>query len=436
MMRQGIARLVRAGLCRAVVKLFEDADAVTHEHMLELRFMAVLRAAILVVPNGGVPTWFLNEQATRPPRTPGQKRLVISIAQAGNEVALLDRAVQQDERYDWLLLHEATARLELAASERPPGVSTPKEEWLIQHLDPLAPLSARIQPVRRLQELTASDTFFGQALGFLLPSFEAFRPANSENGRRAARAVARMLSSVAPQNLQPLLQQRLPLTRAILNGGNAQWRGKAIATPPGVGVPGLVGVEGDVGSGGQRVVRVNFKDGDTVPFCPPDLDWKRCDELEGETFRPQTASLGTRHLLDPFTEGDLLPPTVLSWLAEAFISLAGSQIREGEKVCAATAVNLVGRGIGEARNEAVWHVLGYEVNAARLRGQAFIRRGHGLMLEPVADWQDHLWRTGTALADFLGRLDVSRSMPSLRLAAKANIMGTWLGLDSRSDASL
>ena len=254
-----------------------------------------------------------------------------------------------------------------------------------------------------------------------MPNLEGFIPAKSENGRSAARAVARMLSGVAPQHLQQLLQNRPLLTRAILNDGEANWRGKAIATPPGIGVRGLVGIEDDKTAGGQSVVRVDFIDDERVTFCP-DLKWTQGQGLAENALRPFTASLDQRHLLSPHKEGDAHPPTVLAWLAEAFSALAKSQKHDVERVCAATAVNLVGRDVDEAPNETVWQVLGYEVEAARLRGHAFLRRGNGLMLEPVADWQDHLWRAGTALADFLGRLDVSRSTPSLRFTAKAHIV--------------
>ena len=422
-MREELARLVRDGLCPAVRKLFDQGDVAMHEHMLGLRCMTILRAAILVVPNGGVPQWFLDEQAVHPPRTPGQKRLIISIAQAGNEIALLERAAQQDEREDWLLLHEVTARLQLAAVKPPPDASTLSENRFEQPpRDPLAPLSVRLQDVQKFRELMAIDAFFYQALGFLLPNLEGFIPAKSENGQSAARAVARMLSGVAPQHLQQLLQNRPLLTRAILNAGNANWRGQAIATPPGVGVRGLVGIEDDKTAGGQSVVRVDFKDDETVTFCPPDLKWEQGQALAENALHPFTASLGQRHLLSPHNEGAALPSTVLAWLAEAFSALAGSQKREDDRVCAATAMNLVGRGVGEEPNETVWQVLGYEVEASRLRGQAFLRRGNGLILERVADWQDHLWRVGTALADFLGRLDVSRSTPSLRFTAKAHIV--------------
>src|ERR1035437_8515792 len=145
-----------------------------------------------------------------------------------------------------------------------------------------------MKPAQRFQVLTASDTFFGQALGFLLPSFEAFKPADSETGRSAARAVARMLSAVAPQRLQMLLQQRAPLTSAILGGGDAHWRGEAVATPPGVDVAGLVGVEHDNSTGGRHVVRVDFKDGETIAFCPPDLAWTVCQGLADNALRPYT----------------------------------------------------------------------------------------------------------------------------------------------------
>jgi DNA primase catalytic core len=420
-MREALARLVHDGLCGAVVKLFRDADLARHNHMLQLRCMAILRAAILVVPDGGVPQWFIDEQASRPPRTAGQKRLVISIAQAGRNPALLDRAAQQDEGDDWLTLHEAAARLELGANRPPVDAVSLKENPHVQPLDPLAPLSQRLQPLRRFRELTASDDFFLQALGFLLPSFEGFNPARSENAQLAARAVARMLSAVSPQHLQQLLQQRPQLTNAILNGGNAHWQGKAIATPPGLRVPGLVGVEEVPNTREHQVVRVDFKAGEPVRFCPPDLPWTRCEGLVEGGLQPSKASLGPLQLLTPKAEGDPLPPAALAWLAEAFTALAGSTHHEPERFCVPTAVNLLGRNIGDAITQTVCHVLGYEVESSRLRGLAFIRRGHGLMLEPVADWQDHLWRAGTALADFLGRLDVSRSMPSLRLSAKANM---------------
>jgi DNA primase catalytic core len=422
-MREAIARLVCDGLCPAITAVFDESTAAKHEHMLGLRCMAILRAAILVVPNGKVPNWFISEQAKHPPHTLGQKRLIISIAVAGNEIGLLNRAAQQDVREDWLLLHEGTARLQLAAVKQASDMSTLSGASLEPHLDPLAPLLERLQPVQKFRDLMASDIFFYQTLGFLLPNFEGFSPADSENGRRAARAVARMLSGLAPQHLQELLQHRRSLTQAILSSGDAHWRGNAVATPPGVGVPGLVGVEEDSTGGAHRVVRVDFNAGNSIPFCPSDLEWTQGQGLGDNMLQLYSASLGTRRLLRPNQEGDPLPSTVLPWLAEAFTALAGSQKRDGERVCAATAVNLIGRGVDEEPNNATWHVIGYEVEESRLRGQAFIRRGNGLMLEPVANWQDHLWRAGTALADFLGRLDVSRSIPSLRIAAKANIVG-------------
>ena len=217
-MREALARLVRDRLCPTVMKLFAESDLAKNEHMLRLRCMAILRAAILVVPNGGVPQWFLDEQAAQPPRSPGQKRLVISIAQAGNEIALLDRATQQDEGDDWLILHEATARLQLAAAMPPVAAAALKDQTPIPLLDPLAPLSQRLQPVRRFRELTASDAFFYQALGFLLPSFEGFNPAQSENGRRAARRRPHAVSRGPPAS---------PATSSAskpAHEGDPQWR--------------------------------------------------------------------------------------------------------------------------------------------------------------------------------------------------------------------
>ena len=345
--REMLAKLVRAGLCPAMLDLFNRSDIDEHQHMLALRCMGILRAAILVVPSGGVPTWFLDEAAARPSHTSGQRRLVTSIAQAGNEVDLLDRAALQDEGDDWLSLHEATARLQLMAATPAPEVSALNQKPATQHRDPLAPLSERLQPVQKFRERANSDTFFYQALGFLLPGFEGFKPAKTQNGERAARAVARMLSAIAPQHLHQLFQNRPVLTDAVLNGGAPQWRGEAIATPPGVGVPGLVGVESGPSLGEQRVVRVNFKDGQKVSFCPPDLPWVQGEPLANDALRSYSAPLGQHHHPRPRREGDQLPPTALPWLADAFTSLAGSQGREDKEICPATALNIVGREITE-----------------------------------------------------------------------------------------
>ncbi|RYD68845.1 MAG: hypothetical protein EOP84_29600, partial [Verrucomicrobiaceae bacterium] len=228
-----------------------------------------------------------------------------------------------------------------------------------------------------------------------------------------------MLSALAPQHLQSLFEKRIPLKIAVLGADDAHWRGEAIATPPGVGVPGLIGVEDDAELGTHHVIRVDFKAGEEVAFCPLNLQWKEGEPLAVGALRPCTAPLETQRLLRPREEGSPLPPNVLHWLAAAYTALARTS--SSDKLCVATGVNILGPDIGDVPTNATWQVLGYAVDASRLRGQAFIRRGRGLMLEPVADQHDHLWRTGTALADFLGRLDVSRSMISMRFSAQAHV---------------
>jgi len=421
--REALARLVRDGLCDAVKGLFDKSQVEERRHMIRLRCMAILRAAILIVPDGGAPRWFADEVARQPERTPGEKRLVISIAQAGNDQGLLDRAALQDERAtEWLLLHEATGRLQIAASNPSLDAAPVRAQALTQRLDPLAPLSERLESVQTFRNLINSDTFFLQALGFLLPEFRESTQVSSTNAKKAAWAAARMLSGLAPKHLQELFQNRARLSRLVLSGREGPWSGEVIPTPPGVGVRGLVGVEHRSGPGRGSVIRVDFEPSETVPFCPPDLGWERDESVAGHALQRFTASLGQRHYLRPRKEGEQLPPKVLLWLAEAFSALAVRPPPEAETACAATAVNLLGPDITDSPMDTPSHVLGYEVATSRLRGQAFVRRGSGLMLEPVADQHDHLWRAGTALADFLGRLDLSRSMPSLRLAAKANDM--------------
>ena len=417
--RRTLAGWVCAGLCNELEKRCDPTQRESYTHMLRLRCMAILRAALVLAPTKGVPNWFKKQSQEKEDFTPAECRLLFSIGQAAEDADFLTRAkLQPAVSSPWLLLHEAIARLQIEEARNAP-VSTGEGMQASEPRDPLEALQQRVRDAPK-------TSFLMSALAFLIPDLTFTSPGENQ----AAQAAARMLSTLVPSMLAALFSRRLPLSEAVLGQGKA-WEGDAIASPPGLQVPGLIGIDRVEGSNAARVVRVDFTANDDSISLSPSLTWKSGEPMGNQVLHPHEADLGSRRCIKPRAQGDSFTARELPRLARAFRALAKPSSAGVVYVCPVTPVNVLGPDFADSAGDeasAIWEPLGYRINIANLQGHAFVRRSSGLAIEWVPQRHDTLWRVGAALADMVGRWETSRSLEGQRFSESANRLestGDW-----------
>ncbi|WP_395752682.1 CHC2 zinc finger domain-containing protein [Prosthecobacter sp.] len=410
--RQIVARWTNQGICEQLANLVEHSAQEQNAHMIRLRKMAILRASLMLLPEHGVPHWFKKEAAQRSIVTHAECRLLISIAESCNDAEFLTRArLHPDVSSPWLLLHEATARLIIATRESPPKQDT-QNQPVTETVDPLEALRSRVSPLKSKD----FHFFLTTSLEFLTPDFSRNY---SEGDNKPAQAAARMLSTLDPRWLNSLFRKRQPLTEAVLGHGG-EWTGVAIATPPGLNVPGLLGVKTEEQN---EVVRVDFRVNSSSVLSPL-LTWTQ-PQAADTALQFCKADLGIRSLLRPRDLGAPFTASQFPRLARAFRCLAKPPSSTTEPLCPVTPVNVLGPDLNSQaadREDAVWEPLGYQIPLEDLRGHAFVRNGSGLTIEWVAQRHDNLWRAGTALADLVGRGSHTRSFDTQRFGESSNTL--------------
>ena len=396
--RKNLARLVHEGLCEELInKNIGDSARRKFGHMLELKVLAIRNIAMLVAPNS------LALTSITAGKSRSKARLLISLAENQQSADLLDKAdlLSGELVSTALLFHQACARLRIANNNYQEGSPNQVSSNHQARPDPLQPLAQSMDHLRQLRV----STVFAHVLDLWIPG-----PAHETN--RAGEIALRALINLAPKCIVHLLETRLVLKSFALDPIASNLH--QLPTPPGIDVPGILGQSENY----RTVFRATFRSSDEIRFSPP-LDWKSTsstDQLEREN-----AQLATLEYLPPPTEFNLSAGTP-HWLASAFRSLARRGTSETESSCPPTALNLLGPGPGKHGPDSEWETLGFCVQESRVRGQSFLRlAGGGLHLESVTDQYDHLWRVGTALADWLGRAHSSRNIANLRLSAPSLI---------------
>ncbi|MBB5351619.1 DNA primase catalytic core [Haloferula luteola] len=389
--REGMAALVHAGLCEILIgRVIPDGEPSRFEHMLDFKKLVIRRAATLVQrPILLSPITILAGESR------AKTRLLISLAEAQGQPGLMDRAEWRTGNTALgILFHESVARLRIANSQEP------------NSLDPLMPVSQSMATWRQRGRTTHS---LENILNFWMPDAPYIDdPATAELALSS-------LINLAPKRAVDLISSRPVLTRFALNGSNGS-EIRLIPTPPGLDVPGLLGLRDE----GATVVRADFREEDHRQFCPTQLSWTENGGGEAGQWKRLTGSLSPYQYLPP-AERSEANPLLTRWLAKAFRSLVAVADQDDQtQLCPPTASNLLGPMIGADNSESKWGVLGFCVPVAKVSAQAFLRQGDGgLVLEPVLELHDHLWRVGTALADWLGRAPSSRQLATQRLAAPA-----------------
>ena len=407
--RTYMASLVHDGLCELLIEHSLPASGrSSFLHTIELKALEIHCAAAYVSPvRTNTP-----DIPYQPGKSRAKARLLISIAEAQRSTTLLDRAGWRVPDVPLVLLfHEAIARLRisndrdeirLAKSQAQP----PEQLFSGTLQDPLIPLKGSIELWS--QKEYGSGPSLLRTLELWMPEAD---PVNSQKHSSLARAIALgTLVNLAPRKVIELLDYRVPLKSFAL--GEAS---RLIPTPPGIDVPGLVGLDDD----DQTVLRADFWSELDRHFVPT-LPWQPRASDASLDWKISHAPLKDFNYLAPRTTTNYRQGT-LRWLARAFRSLVELTRKSGELACPPTAVNLLGPAIGNETDASKWGILGFCTSKLRIAGQAFLRFGTGgLILEPVLEQHDGLWRIGTALADWLGRADASRSL-SQRLAAPSRV---------------
>ncbi len=411
-LRRTVAKLVQGGLCDELSMFIPSTVIAEHQHMLDLRRLAVFAAASETDPDPSVSCipWMQGIPSD------SKARMAISIACAHKSVDLLTRSFHHDEQLNSrILYHESIARLiiseRLCSASSDAATNTGASET--PAIDPLEPIRKRLESLMRAEQIGAGSVLLS-ILNLWIPGVEY----TAEDHPCAADAVA-ALAQLAPTNFQQLLSRREPLSRAVL-GGSLTWPGRTVPVPPGLDVPGLIGIRSD----GEEVTQVDMRGGD-VGFYPQDLVWNSCPiSDERLQWKRSVAPFTGRQLLKPLDRGDCRASKMLPWVAAAFRSLAATYDRNATTSCPPTAENLIGPDLDEPLPaEAKWEILGFQVSNSRLSGFAFIRRGRrGLVPERVTECDDYLWRIGTALADRLGRIECSDCLLQMRFLAQAHVV--------------
>lgn len=407
--RTYMASLVHDGLCEQLIKDVLPASLrMSFLHTIELKALEIHCAAAYVSP---VPTETSNVPY-QPGKSRAKARLLISIAEAQKSTTLLDRAGWRVPDVPLaLLFHEAIARLRISNDQnetRAERSRTQAQERLLNRAfqDPMVPLEGSV-------ELWSQKEYGGGPA--LLRTLELWMPEDNHvksiRHSSSARALAlSTLVNLAPRRVIDLLDYRIPLKSFALGEASL-----LIPTPPGIDVPGVAGLDDNE----RTVLRADFWPGPdrhfvpALPFQPREsevpLDWK-ISEAPLEEFEYLAPKTPTAY-----------EPGTLRWLARAFRGLVDLTQRSDEFECPPTALNLLGSSIGNETNETKWGILGFCTSRLKLTGQAFLRFGTGgLIMEPVLEQHDGLWRIGTALADWLSCAEASRSL-SQRLTAPSRV---------------
>jgi hypothetical protein len=391
--RRRMAALVNEGLCESLIdRVLPDTARARFAHMIDLKALGTRCASSLVTP----PPILTSNYAPKAGRSRAKARLLISLAEAQRSAALLDSAGwRAPDVALGMLFHESVARLRIA--DRHTQIEA----------DPLMPVLDSLE-LWRQKEFGEGPSLF-KILELWMPETTA-----PTSGGYPEIALGSLIN-LSPKHVVELLERRLPLKSFALNDSD-DTPCSLLPTPPAIDVPGLLGLRED----DRIVLRADFRPEDERHFSPT-LSWldKGGDE-QGRWTRSE-ASLGPFTYLAPRL-GIVDDPDTPSWLANAFRSLSRAGQSSNEHYCPPTAVNLLGPNIGTETDLSRWEVLGFCTSKARLAGQAILRHGlGGLALEPVLEQHDDLWRIGTALADWLGRAESSRTLNSQRLSTRALI---------------
>jgi DNA primase catalytic core len=391
--RKRMAALVNGGLCEYLIeRALPDSARARFAHMIDLKALANRCASSVVA----TPAILTSNNELKAGRSRAKARLLMSLAEAQKSPSLLDSAGWRAPDVALVMLfHESIARLRIANGHGRIEV------------DPLTPVSESLE-LWRQKELGKGPSLF-RILELWMPESKA----HASSG--FAEIALGSLINLSPKRIIDLLERRLPLKSFALDNPDEP-PCSLLPTPPAIDVPGVLGLRAD-----DRVVcRADFRHDNEGHFSPS-LSWTDTGgDGQGRWTRSE-AVLGPFTYLAPRAE-IVRDPRTPNWLAEAFRSLwQASQSATGE-YCPPTAVNLLGPEFGIDTNLRRWGVLGFCTTKARLAGQAFLRHGlGGLALEPVLEQHDDLWRIGTALADWLGRAESSRTLSTQRLSTHALI---------------
>ncbi len=419
MERKRMAMLVHARLCECLIDTLLPVTARSRFlHLIELKVLQIHCAATYVC----LPSSETANVPHQAGKSRAKARLLISLAEAQISPALLDRAGSRaDVPSIGMLFHEAVARLRIAdkqhsgrprAANSPNAPDTSSEQLSLgesttaaQPADPLMPIRDWVDDWS--QKYPQSGPPFLMILRLWMPDDKMASASQLD----CAEIALGTLVNLAPKIVVRLLEPRTSLRRFALDGFS-DTGSRILPTPPGIDVPGLLGLRDD----DRIVLRTDFSKGEAQ--FSPNLSWEIKEMDPPVKWEHSEASLDEYQYLlpGPGTVRELGTPR---WLAKAFRSLAALAQSSGELSCPPTAVNLLGPAIGNENGTSKWGVVGFCIPKARLVSQAFLRHGTGgLALEPVLEQHDDLWRIGTALADWLDRAETSRSL-SQRLSARA-----------------
>ncbi len=403
-----LAEAVKEHLCsRLLAQLSTSEDATSeYQHFLHLKILNLYLVASLLSPE--------------PPKSPPDflphlqlsaaiRRVLFSLHERWPSLALVERAVVRDDDPALLgprmLFHEALTRLQTATSAVPD--------------DPLASMKLRLEQITALH-VPGPEGLLGRFLACWLPT-----PSLPTSGLDDVLEPAlRTLTNASAVPFSQLIHNRRGLAGLLLSHGTTG-DVRLIPAPPGVGVPGILGVRDS-----QRLYRVDLVN--KVQVVPAELRWKELKPFSiGESQWPRlSTSLKNKHLLIPLASGSdspsaerATPRQQLLWLASAFRKLAqGDRLFATERVCPPTAYNVVGPSVThEAPDREGFELLGYLVPCDNVADQAFIRYGRqSLVAEPIPQVYRPLWQIGTALADILDYIHQSQSIQTIRLSRESN----------------
>ncbi|MGE3311247.1 MAG: CHC2 zinc finger domain-containing protein, partial [Limisphaerales bacterium] len=386
--RNRMAALVHGGLCEALIgRVLPSNEPSRFEHMLILKRLVIHRAATLVQPPSS-PT----ELKVEAGESLAKARLLISLAEAQGSAELLDRASWRAAGMPLgILFHEAVARLRIA--NRPQRLEGP---------DPLMPVDTSMALWRQRGETKQP---LENVLNLWMPHLSA------SHTPAVAEAALSSFVNLVSRHAVDLVDKR-PALRSFALDGSAESPVQLLPTPPGINVPGLLGLRDE----NRVVLRADLRDDAALTLCPQ-LAWtEKPGGAVGRLKRYESPLLPYQYLQPLNSKSH---PGITRWLARAFRSLVTATGRR-TSVCPPTASNLLGPPLGADTEDSQWEVLGFCVPAFQVCGQAFLRqREGGLVMEPVLELNDPLWRVGTALADWLDRAQSTRQLSSQRLTAPA-----------------
>jgi DNA primase catalytic core len=393
-LRKAIAELVHGGMCTHLVSHLPKEEFKKYDHMLELKRLVIHRSATLVYVPSPLPNIEIQQHTSH-----AKTRLLISLAEARKSSELLDRAHMRSEKAPLaILFHEAVARLRIPDQNN------------ANKLDPLAPLKEPMDQWRRRGNAVQP---FEKILHLWIPNLEETTTKNEET----AEIALSVLVNLAGKRAIELIEHR-PVLKHFALDSTGRLNLHLLPTPPGIDVPGLLGLCDD-----SSILRTDFLKSEILEnkdkeFCPQ-LIWTDNGGTSNGRIARLKSKLGAYQYLPPNTEAESYP-TITRWLAMAFRSLVTvSCCKDQNRLCPPTAGNLLGPVPGAETFESKWAILGFCVPSSKIAGQAFLRQGDGLVLEPVNELHDHLWRAGTALADWLGRGHSTRQLSTQRIAAPA-----------------